>query len=152
MEFDVNFLYISKDTKDKIITEIDETQYMDLQYTGTGNSGTSRLDLYLYAMSLGRTNPTELQGKDTFVRNDNLTKNVEAIAMIIALSLGKKKEFENLEDILVDKDMALYSDKCANTGFKIIQNDMGTRSGENDYLQIIDELDDLYESNVGPLD
>lgn len=64
MEIGIDFLNISKELKDSVVQSIDDEHYMELQ-----SSSTPRLDLYLYALALGKNNPTDIQKKDSFVRN-----------------------------------------------------------------------------------
>lgn len=145
MEIGIDFLNISKELKDSVVQSIDDEHYMELQ-----SSSTPRLDLFLYALALGKNNPTDIQKKDTFVRNEYLAKNVEAIAMLVAIAYAHKKDFENLEDVLDEKKIGQLADSCANTGFKIIDGDMKENyNGDNGYLKMISDLDDLYEKNIG---
>lgn len=145
MEIGIDFLNISKELKDSVVQSIDDEHYMELQ-----SSSTPRLDLFLYALALGKNNPTDIQKKDTFVRNEYLAKNVEAIAMLVAIAYAHKKNFENLEDVLDEKKIGQLADSCANTGFKIIDGDMKENyNGDNGYLKMISDLDDLYEKNIG---
>lgn len=145
MEIGIDFLNISKELKDSVVQSIDDEHYMELQ-----SSSTPRLDLYLYALALGKNNPTDIQKKDSFVRNEYLAKNVEAIAMLVAITYAHKKDFENLEEVLDEKRIGQLADSCANTGFKIIDGDMQENyNGDNGYLKMISDLDDLYEKNIG---
>lgn len=146
MEIGIDFLNISKELKDTVIQAIDNEHYMELQANST-----PRIDLYTYALALGKNNPTKMNKKDTFVRNEYLEKNVEAIAMLVAVSYSYKKDFESLEDVLDDKRIGQLADECANTGFKIIDGDMKENyNGDNGYLKMISDLDDLYEKYVSP--
>lgn len=145
MEIGIDFLNNSKELKDSVVQSIDDEHYMELQ-----SSSTPRLDLYLYALALGKNNPTDIQKKDSFVRNEYLAKNVEAIAMLVAITYAHKKDFENLEEVLDEKRIGQLADSCANTGFKIIDGDMQENyNGDNGYLKMISDLDDLYEKNIG---
>lgn len=144
MEIGIDFLNISKELKDSVIQAIDDEHYMELQ-----SSSTPRLDLYSYALALGKNHPSELQKKDSFVRNEYLAKNVEAIAMLVAVAYAHKKEYESIEDVLDEKKIGQLADACANTGFKIIDGDMKENyNGDNGYLKMISDLDDLYKEYV----
>lgn len=145
MEIGIDFLNISKELKDSVVQAIDDEHYMELQ-----SSSTSRLELYSYALALGKNNPTNMQKKDSFIRNEYLSKSVEAIALLVAVAYAHRKDFENLEDILDTKKIGQLSDACANTGFQIIGGDMKENyNGDNGYLKMISDLDDLYEKNIG---
>lgn len=144
MEIGIDFLNISKEIKNTVIQTIDDEHYMELQ-----SSSTPRLDLFIYAMALGKNSPSEIQKKESFVRNEYLAKNVEAITMLVAVAYSHKKDFENLEDVLDEKKIGQLADTCANTGFKIIEGDFKENySGDNGYLKMISDLDDLYEKNI----
>lgn len=144
MEIGIDFLNISKELKDSVVQTIDDEHYMELQIAST-----PRIELYAYAMALGKNNPIEMQKKESFVRNEYLCKNVEVIAMLVALTYSKKKEFENLEDVLDEKKIGQLADACANTGFKIIQSDIKDNyNGDNGYLKMISDLDELYETII----
>lgn len=70
--------------------------------------------------------------------------------MLVAITYAHKKDFENLEEVLDEKRIGQLADSCANTGFKIIDGDMQENyNGDNGYLKMISDLDDLYEKNIG---
>lgn len=143
MEFDVSFLNNTKEVDGNIVTTIDDENFMELKL-GTA----TRLDIFIYAMALGKDSPLQLDNKKTFVRGEDLRRHNSAISLMTALKYSKKEEYESLEENLRDKDIASLAEEAANMGFKIIQNYMESRTGENAYLKYIEDLDDLYEKNV----
>jgi len=134
------FLYFDKNSK--IIDKIDETNFLSL-----GKSDLGRIELYLYAMSLGKHAGTRLSKKDSFVRGEYVERKLEAIPLITALYLGSKDKI-SLEKITQDTEMYDYADECANTGFSVIENMLNAMSLENLELNLISQLDDIYEQNV----
>lgn len=133
-----NFLFYDKSTG--IVEKIDEEKFLGLNLPDT-----SRLDLYLFAMSLGKGIGTQLTKKDSFVRSEYLKTRLEALPLIASLSLGECTG-DNL-DAYLDKNLMYNSaDECANTGFKIIKNWIENKSTESLELRLTADLDEIYRS------
>jgi hypothetical protein len=143
MDFDVYFLNNTKEVDDNIVTLIDEENFMELKL-----GSATRLDLFMYAMALGKDAPSPLANRKSFVRGEDLRRHDDDIALMTALKYSQKEDYESLEDNLKDKDIAILAEEAANMGFKIIESYIETRTGENAYMKYIEDLDDLYEKNV----
>lgn len=132
-----NFLFYDKSAG--IVEIIDETKYLGLNLPDT-----SRLDLYLYAMALGKGYGSKLSKKDSFVRSEYLKTKLEALPLIVSLTLGVCED-ENLDDCLDKNNIYNNADECANSGFKIIKDMIENTSGENIELRLTAELDEIYK-------
>jgi hypothetical protein len=137
----LSFLFYDKNSK--VVDKIDERNFLNLGK----ESGLSRIDLYLYAMAQGKHAGSKLSKKDSLVRGEYVERKIEAIPLITALYIGSKNEFE-LSKLAKNNKMFEYADECANTGFSAIEQMMESMSPENLELNIIKQLDEIYEDNV----
>ena len=60
-------LFISESAREKILTEIDKNNFMNL---GKEN----RIDLYVFALALALNTPTELEKQDALVKSEHIKK------------------------------------------------------------------------------
>jgi len=133
-----NFLFYEKSAG--IVEKIDEAKFIGLNLPET-----SRLDLYLFAMSLGKGCGTPLSKKDSFIRSEYLKSKLEALPLITSLSLGECTD-DNLDPFLDKSRMYNNADECANTGFRIIQDWIENKSSENLELRLTADLDEIYKA------
>lgn len=130
-------LYYSKKAR-KIVEQIDELKYLGLQ-----NSNTSRLELFLFAMALGINSPLELENQESFVLGQTIKP--EDDALLYATSIGYGEESNDL-NVTSDKSYVYdLAQKCANSGFLMIENMIENENPISVELKLLSELDDLYE-------
>lgn len=129
--------------KSGVIKTIDRTDYFKL-----ANPGTSRPDLYNFALALGfsRGYPTEIEGaKESFVREEyvnNARYIYSSIYFSEYVNQGHKDEVDNL--IYAENTFAL-ADQFANTGFSVLKDLVENEPEETLTYKLIQEMDEIYE-------
>jgi len=98
-------------------------------------------EIFLYAVALGINAPTHIDGaKDGYLLDKDLNSIDESL--IYACIIPNIEEIDKIADKATIYD---YIQKCANTGFKIINSLIDEGSIENLDKRLLAELDDKYE-------
>lgn len=137
----LNFLYYDKSAG--IVEKIDSTKFL-----GLNSPDTARIDLYLFAMALGKGMGSKLSKKDSFVRGEYLERKHEATPLIASLSIGTITNYNELDEIVKTNQIYDEADECANTGFRIIESMIEDQSAENIELRLTADLDKIYKLNI----
>jgi hypothetical protein len=132
-------LYYSRNAR-KIVEQIDDMKFLDLH-----NSSTSRLDLFLFAMSLGIDVPMDLEKPESFVLGQTIKSEYEDL--LYAVCIANHDESGDFNETIDKGNVYEFAQKCANAGFHIIENMMQDNPNLLE-LKFISELDDLYEKNI----
>jgi hypothetical protein len=133
-------LYYSKKAK-KIVEQIDESKYLGLH-----NTNTSRLELFLFAMSLGINSSLELENQESFVLAQSIKP--EDDALLFATSIGYEEDTTDINKTSEKSYVYDFAQKCANSGFLMIENMIQNENPISVELKLLSELDDLYQKNV----
>lgn len=133
-------LFYSKKAR-KIVEKIDE-----LKYLGLHNSNTSRLELFLFAMALGINTPLELENQESFILSQTIKP--EDDALLFATSIGYSEENNDINQTANKANAYNLAQKCANSGFLMLENMIETENPVSLELKLLSELDDLYHKFV----
>lgn len=134
----------------KIVSKIDEMQYLDLHLGGGKSVSTARIDLFLFAMALGMdTVPTEVKQPDTFIRDEYVK--VKHDALFYAAYIHNLKDKNDLDSILNKDQVYKLAQNYANTGFDLIGDMMQTKTESVSELELIKELDGEFERFFGEI-
>lgn len=135
-------IYVSSNNK-KTIDNIDHNKFLGLNL-----SECTRSDLFLFAMSYGQDNPSELNGKkEGLTLEKSITDRLYAIQYALYISSNNLKENDDLQSITDKTKVFDLSSRCANTGFAIIDSFL-SRHEEEVIQDMLIELDELYKDNV----
>jgi len=137
----LNFLYYDKSTG--IVDKIDKTKFLGLH-----SPNTPRIDLYLFAMALGKGCGSQLSKKDSFIRGEYVPRKLEAIPLISSLVIGSDDFDKDLDKMITTNKMYEIADECANTGFRMIESMLEEESAERIELKLTADLDSLYKRNI----
>ena len=131
-------LFISESDREKILTEIDKNNFMNL---GKEN----RIDLYVFALALALNTPTELEKQDALVKSEHIKKYDIFLYSAYLNPLDLEKNPELIEEIMDKKTVFGYCDKCVNTGLAMLKSKM--LSDQKQYaLELIKEMDEMYNT------
>lgn len=134
-------IYVSKDV-DALIDIIDSKKYLDLD-----KSTTTRMELFLFAMSLGidTKTPTTLSSiSQGGLALEQAIKNQDK-ALMHAYYIHNLPQEETI-DSAADKDKVYpMAQEYANTGFQILEQYMQTKPSETIFWELVKELDEQYE-------
>lgn len=136
------FLNITNSVRKGIVKTLDRTDYFKLS-----NPGTSRPELYNFALALGykRGYPTEItEGKDALIREDyvnNARYIYSSLYYSEYVNQGHRDELDNL--IYADHTFAL-ADQFANTGFAVLKDLVETKPDSVLVFDLIREMDEMY--------
>lgn len=139
------FLNISKKNKNGVLADIDRQNYFLL---GAGASGVSRINLYNFALALGynRGLPTDLEAKESFVREENVNhSNMRFMYSAVYFDAHEKKCIENIENIINTEEIFSLMDKYANTGFDILADYIKEHGDNALAYKLIPEMDEMNE-------
>lgn len=128
----------------KIVSKIDETHYLDLQYGGGKNVSTSRMDLFLFAMALGMdTVPTEVKQPDTFVRDEYVKTKHDAF--LYAAFIHNMEDKTDLDAVSNKEQVYKLAQSYANTGFNLLGDMMENKTEAVAELELIKEMDESFK-------
>ena len=139
----LKFLY--HDPKIGFKEKADKEDFLSLKYPHT-----PRIELFLLAMALGKGVESELEQKESLVRGEYIKNHSDALALIVALSLGQKDDKTMENEALDSNYMFNTAEKTANTGFRILNSWIDELPQENLELKLIQKLDKVYKQNVSP--
>ena len=105
-------LFISESAREKILTEIDKNNFMNL---GKEN----RIDLYVFALALALNTPTELEKQDALVKSEHIKKYDIFLYSAYLNPLILKNQ---IDQEIMDKTVFGYCDKCVNTGLAMLKS------------------------------
>lgn len=138
------FLNISSKTKKDIIKKLDRSDYFKLS-----NPGTSRPELYNFALALGyrRGYPTDISdAKESLIREEYVANSryiYSSLYFAEHVNSGHKDDLDNL--IHAEETFAL-SDKYANTGFDVLNDYYESTPDSVLVYKLIQEMDEIYQS------
>lgn len=137
-------LFVSKDVE-KFIENIESKKYLDLD-----KSTTSRMELFLFAMSLGfeTSAPTSITpvAPGGYVLDQAIKSKDKSL--MHALYIYSMDDEQSI-DLAADKSIVYpMAQEYANTGFQIIEGYMNTKSESSVFWEIIKELDEQYEKII----
>jgi len=132
----VRILKISTDNR-SIVEGLDKTKYLKL------DKSTPRLKQFLFAMALGYETklPTELNKKDTFVRDEYIGLQEEALLFALYIDSIKDGDLSTITDTNRVYDLC---EKYANTGYKAIEDLMSKQTETLTLYSLIEEMDNSY--------
>lgn len=137
------FLNISTKVKKETLKALDRTDYFHLS-----NSGTSRPDLYNFALALGykRGYPTDLaDAKDSLVREEYVNNYRFLYSSLYYSEFINKGHKDQLDEIIYSDKTFPLADRYANTGFDIIKDMMNTEPEEVIVFKLIQEMDEMFQ-------
>ncbi len=117
---------------------------------GFGDAATK--DIYALTIALGADAPKELKGKVTsWIRAETIDTNTTALMAAARLGADDVTD-ENINQFADYNTCVAFADQCANAGFEKLEQMIEEADGENDTLiaELMNELDNLYKSNVKP--
>jgi hypothetical protein len=103
----------------------------------------SRKELFLYAMSLGTDAPTKINGKrDGLFLTKDLNTSDEAL--IYTNYINNEKDINELAN---KEKVYGYAERCANTGFSIIENYLENGNPETLDKRLLIEIEEKLNNN-----
>lgn len=141
---DTDFLRIDSKLRETTLKNIDNSNFLNFRKL-------ERLDLFLFAAALGINSPTDLPKYEPLVRGELVRQRPESNAIMASIVIGNIKEMDLVDEKISRNYIWYYAERCANTGFHCI-DDMLNKPEESVYIELISELDDLYEKNIKPLE
>ena len=131
----------------EIISKIDKENLLNLKVQNT-----DRLDLFIFAMALGHNAPTEFSdGKEALIRGESVRKYPDSLSLMSSIIIGELNDSDNVDEKLNRDYILRYAENCANTGFLILA-DLLNKDPDMLDLQMLSDLDDLYEKYIKSLD
>ena len=130
-------LYYSKHAK-KVVEKIEDSKFLNLN-----NSNTQRLELFLFAMSLGLDSQMILDGPESFILSQSIRPEYDAL--LYAALIGKCSDESDLNEALQKSNVYTYAQECANSGFLVLEGYMDQEKANIVEGKLILELDKLYE-------
>lgn len=98
-------------------------------------------ETFFYAMTLGINNPTEIAGnKEGLFLDANLNIQDEALLYSVV-----SEELDSLDELTDKNKVYGTAEKMANSGYKIIEDNVNSVSYDNLTMKLFTELDELYE-------
>lgn len=137
------FLNITTKVKKDVLKALDRNDYFHLS-----NSGTSRQDLYNFALALGykRGYPTDLtESKDSLVREEYVNNCKFLYSSLYYSEHINKGHKEDLDDLIYSEKTFPLADRYANTGFDIINDLISSEPDEVLVFKLIQEMDEMYQ-------
>lgn len=138
------FLNISSKTKKDIIKKLDRSDYFKLS-----NPGTSRPELYNFALALGcrRGYPTDISdAKESLVREEYVANSryiYSSLYFSEHVNCGHK---DNLDNLIRAEETFALADKYANTGFDVLNDYYESTPDSVLVYKLIQEMDEIYQS------
>lgn len=137
-------LYIDKNISEEVIPKIDDSKLL-----GLDNSNSERIELFLFAMSLGikEGRRTPLKVKHGFILETSIKSVDGALSYIFSLLVDELRKI-NEEDKIDDKDYAFkIAEEYANTGFQIIAKWLSSKiDEENLRYSLLEDIDEAFEN------
>ncbi len=119
----------------------------DVNYIGLGLKGTTRSELFLFAMALGVESKTKTEVVNPYSGGLILDKSIDGKtqASMYSQFISLLKDPENELDTVVDKSSVYkMAEQYANTGFEIIADYLDKKKPEDLVWDIFLELDTQY--------
>ena len=135
------FLNISTKIKKETLKNLDRTDYFHLS-----NSGTSRLELYNFALALGykRGYPSDLaDAKESLIREEYVNNSQFLYSSLYYSEFINKGHKDQLDDLIYTEKTFLLADRYANTGFDIIKDFINSESEQTLVFKLIQEMDEM---------
>lgn len=134
-------IYVSKDV-DALIDVIDSKKYLDLD-----KSTTTRMELFLFAMSLGieSKTPTTLSSlSQGGLALEQAIKNQDK-SLMHAYYINNLPQGETIDSAADKEKVYSMAQEYANTGFHILEEYMQTKPPGSIFWELVKELDEQYE-------
>ncbi len=135
-------LNISKENNN-FVEELKEKGILDI------DSSYSNKDIFLLAAALGIDSPKNLEGgKFGFVRLEYIHSYEKAL--ISAITLGDKKNQNEIDKFSDSEIEYANSERCAQSGFETLKEIVKESQGDEDLLcdKLMSKLDFLYQKNI----
>lgn len=98
-------------------------------------------ETFFYAMTLGINNPTEIAGnREGLFLDANLNIQDEALLYSVV-----SEELDSLDELTDKNKVYGAAERMANSGYKIIEDNINSVSYDNLTMKLFTELDELYE-------
>ncbi|HZJ76888.1 MAG TPA: hypothetical protein VFC70_04180 [Oscillospiraceae bacterium] len=98
-------------------------------------------ETFFYAMTLGINNPTEIAGnKEGLFLDANLNIQDEALLYSVV-----SEDLDSLDELTDKNKVYGVAERMANSGYKIIEDNINSVSYDNLTMKLFTELDELYE-------
>lgn len=99
-------------------------------------------ETFFYAMTLGTNNPTEITGnREGLFLDSNLNIQDEALLYSVV-----SEELDSLNELTEKNKVYGIAEKMANSGYRIIEDNINSVSYDNLTMKLFTELDELYEN------
>lgn len=134
-------IYVSRDV-DTLIGVIDSKKYLDLD-----KSTTTRMELFLFAMSLGietKTPTSLLLVSQGGLALEQAIKNQDK-SLMHAYYFSNMAKDEAMDSAADKEKVYSMAQEYANTGFQIIEQYIKTKPETTVFWELVKELDDQYE-------
>ena len=99
-------------------------------------------ETFLYAMTLGINNPTEIAGNREGLFLDTYL-NIKDEALLYSVV---SEELDSLDELTEKNKVYGVAEKMANAGYRIIEDNINSISYDNLTMKLFTELDELYEN------
>lgn len=137
------FLNISSKTKREILKKLDRSDYFKLS-----NPGTSRPELYNFALALGcrRGYPTDItDAKEALVREEYVANSRYIYSSVYFAEHVNNGHKEDLDNLIHAEETFALADKFANTGFEILSDFYESTTDNVLVYKLIQEMDEMYQ-------
>lgn len=126
--------YVAKNNA-KFIRSLNEKDNRYLKFS-------TNKETFFYAMTLGMNNPTEIAGNREGLFLDTYL-NIKDEALLYSVV---SEELDSLNELTEKNKVYEIAEKMANSGYKIIEDNINSVNHDNLTMKLFTELDELYEN------